>query len=221
MRYTRVEAQGWSRGSLACSLEARLTPTHGEGLHLLFLQPATRPDHHLQESAALAVPFPSQFSIRLREDPSRISHARAHRARQGAARFRPPAGHRGLFRGGFRKPGFLQYLVRQAKHVGESPSSFRRRMNRLYRSAEIWSGLAIPHCFLYRFFAFPEHRNFREAKPSGDWVEGANLHKEAPMIQKLSHVSIFVLDRTAPFPFTRRSSAWKFEATPRWATFAG
>lgn len=57
------------------------------------------------------------------------------------------------FEVGFESLGSFSALF--AKQVGESPSSFRRRMNRLHRSAEIWSPLAIPHCFLFLFGSGP------------------------------------------------------------------
>ena len=81
-----------------------------------------------------------------------LTHVRIERAKELLASDHLPVTEV-CFEVGFESLGSFSTLF--AKHVGESPSSFRRRMNRLYRSAEIWSGLAIPHCFLYRFFAFP------------------------------------------------------------------
>jgi len=81
-----------------------------------------------------------------------LTHLRIERAKELLASNHLPVTEI-CFEVGFESLGSFSTLF--AKQVGESPSSFRRRMNRLHRSAEIWSPLAIPHCFLYHIGCGP------------------------------------------------------------------
>ena|SRR5215468_2284247 len=81
-----------------------------------------------------------------------LTHIRISRAKELLASEHLPITEV-CFEVGFTSLGSFSALF--AKHVGESPNAFRQRMNRLFRSAAMWSAARIPHCFLFRFGYMP------------------------------------------------------------------
>jgi AraC-like DNA-binding protein len=77
-----------------------------------------------------------------------LTHLRIERAKELLASEHLPITEV-CFEVGFESLGSFSTLF--TRHVGESPSAFRRRVNRLFRSAAMFSTLGIPHCFLYWF----------------------------------------------------------------------
>lgn len=147
-RFVLGRPGGW----LVDPTEHRLAASPGEGLYLLRLCAAAGFAYHFEASAALAVSLSSQLPIGVRVDATQVSdHLRIERAKELLASEHLPITEV-CFEVGFESLGSFSTLF--ARHVGESPSAFRRRMNRLFRSAAMWSTLGIPHCFLY-WFGYP------------------------------------------------------------------